>query len=68
VGNLNKIKVIRISEQQHKTLIKMKKLNVDVGSFIRNAIKEKIEREYSEIISKEKNQYCPFSNGTIKIN
>ena len=30
-----KIKVIRISEQQHETLVKMKSLKVDVGRFIR---------------------------------
>tara|TARA_R110002012_G_scaffold9388_3_gene43215 strand:+ start:198 stop:344 length:147 start_codon:yes stop_codon:yes gene_type:complete len=42
---LSKTKVIRISETQHKTLLKMKSYNIDVGRFIREAIKEKIERE-----------------------
>ena len=49
-----KVKVIRISEQQHKTLVKMKSLKVDVGRFIREAIKEKIDKEHSYLISKEK--------------
>ena len=49
-----KVKVIRISEQQHKTLVKMKSLKVYVGRFIREAIKEKIDKEHSYLISKEK--------------
>jgi hypothetical protein len=49
-----KIKVIRISEQQHKTLVKMKSLKVDVGKFIIEAIKEKINKEHSYLVSKEK--------------
>lgn len=55
-----KTKVLRISETQHKTLLKMKCYNVDVSEFIRQAIKEKIKRDYSELIPKPKNEYCPF--------
>lgn len=55
-----KTKVIRISETQLQTLQKLKSYKVDVGNFIRNAIKEKIEREYSEIIAKSKKQIYPF--------
>jgi len=55
-----KTKVIRISETQHKTLQKMKSYNVDVGEFIRQAIKEKIQREYQDLIAKPKKEYCPF--------
>jgi len=55
-----KTKVIRISETQHKTLQKMKSYNVDVAEFIRNAIKEKIQREYQDLIPKPKKEYCPF--------
>lgn len=54
-----KTKVIRITETQHKTLQKMKELNVDVGRFIRDAISEKIHREKIEIL-KPKKDYCPF--------
>lgn len=50
-----KTKVIRISETQLKTLQKMKSYNVDVGNFIRQAIAEKIQREYSDLMRKEKN-------------
>lgn len=56
---LTKVKVIRISETQLKTLQKMKSYNVDVGRFIRDAISEKIKREYSELIPKQKTD-CPF--------
>lgn len=49
-----KTKVIRISETQLKTLQKMKSYNVDVGNFIRQAIAEKIQREYSDLMPKEK--------------
>lgn len=55
-----KVKVIRISEEQHKTLQKMKSYNVDVGNFIRNAIAEKIKREYSELIPKPEKFKMPF--------
>jgi non-homologous end joining protein Ku len=54
-----KTKVIRISEEQHNTLQKMKSLNIDVGKFIRSAIAEKIERE-KPVILKPKKEYCPF--------
>ena len=51
--------MIRISEEQHNTLQKMKSLNIDVGKFIRSAIAEKIERE-KPVILKPKKEYCPF--------
>jgi hypothetical protein len=54
-----KTKVIRITDLQHKTLQKMKTLNVDVGNFIRLAIQEKLERDKHEIL-KPKAEYCPF--------
>jgi len=54
-----KTKAIRISESQHKTLKKMKSYNVDVGKFIRDAIAEKIKREYNSLIPKVKSK-CPF--------
>ena len=54
-----KVKVVRISETQHKTLQKMKYYNVDVGKFIRDAISEKIKIEYDNLIPKEKLNY-PF--------
>lgn len=62
-----KIKVLRISETQHNTLVKMKSYNVDVSQFIREAIKEKIKKDYKELLQKPKIEYCPFSNKTIKL-
>jgi len=55
-----KVKVIRISESQLKTLQKMKSYNVDVGQFIRDAISEKIKREYSNLIQKPEKIKLPF--------
>ena len=55
-----KIKVLRISETQDKSLKKMKSWKVDVSQFCRNAIKEKIDREYSNLIPKVKEVECPF--------
>jgi hypothetical protein len=54
-----KVKVIKITETQHKTLIKLDSYNINVAKFIRDAISEKIKREYSELIPKPKNN-CPF--------
>ena len=54
-----KVKVIKITEIQHKTLIKLDSYNINVAKFIRDAISEKIKREYSALIPKPKNK-CPF--------
>lgn len=56
----SKTKVIRISETQLKTLQKMKSYNIDVGNFIREAISEKIKREYIELLPKPEKTKCPF--------
>ena len=55
-----KTKVIRISETQLLTLQKMKSYNIDTGKFIREAITEKIKREYLDLIPKPKKEFCPF--------
>ena len=55
-----KTKVIRITETQHKTLQKMKTLNVDVGNFIRLAIQEKLQKEKIEIVKPKEVNKCPF--------
>ena len=57
---LTKTKVIRITNIQHETLKKMQSYNIDVGKFIRDAIKEKIKREYSELIPKPEKIKIPF--------
>jgi len=58
--NYTKVKVIRISEVQLKTLNKMKSYNIDVGKFIRDSISEKIKREYLELIPKPEKVKYPF--------
>jgi hypothetical protein len=55
-----KTKVIRITQMQHETLLKMQTYKVDVAQFIRVAIAEKIKREYKELLPKSKKQYVPF--------
>lgn len=58
----SKVKVIKISETQDLTLKNLRKYNVNVARFIREAIQEKIEREKVEIINnyKESLDICPF--------
>jgi hypothetical protein len=55
-----KVKVLRISEIQNNTLLKMKSYNVDVSEFMRKAIAEKIKRDYRELVPKPEKEYCPF--------
>lgn len=57
---LIKTKVIRITEIQYNTLKKMQSYNIDVCRFIREAISEKIEREYKDLIPKPEKVYIPF--------
>lgn len=57
---LTKTKVIRVSETQHATLKKMKYYKIDVGKFIRDAIAEKIKKEYFDLIPKKEEIKCPF--------
>ncbi len=51
---------LRITTTQKQTLEKLKFRRVKVSEFIRIAIKEKIERDYSELKEKPKNIKCPF--------
>jgi post-segregation antitoxin (ccd killing protein) len=60
-----KVKVLKITETQDKTLKKIKSYKVNVSQFIRDAIKEKIDREFSNLKPKAKIEYCPFGNNTI---
>ena len=57
---LIKTKVVRISEIQHQTLVKMKSYNIDIGKFVRDSISEKIKKEYKNLIPKEQKSDCPF--------
>lgn len=55
-----KNKVVKITEDQYKTLKKLEQYNVRVCDFIRIAIKEKLERDYLEIKKRAIKSDCPF--------
>jgi hypothetical protein len=59
-----------ITDIQDQTLKKLKSYNVKIPQFVREAISEKIKREANHLIPKKTNEieYCPFSNGTIRLN
>jgi hypothetical protein len=56
---------LKISKVQKQTLDKLRSRKIKVSHFVRQAIKEKLERDASELIDKSKIKYCPFSNGSI---
>ncbi len=51
---------LKISSTQKKTLDKMRGYNISVSSFIRDAIKEKIKKEYKDLKPKKKKEYVPY--------
>jgi len=51
---------INVSEIQFNTLEKISANNIKVGNFIRDAIAEKIKREYNTLLPKPKKSDCPF--------
>lgn len=53
-------KVIGFTEKQHQTMIKMERLNINVNRFIRDAVKEKISRDWPEIKERINLTKCPF--------
>ena len=57
---LVKTKVIRLTDVQFKTLKKLDSYQINVAQFIRDAISEKIKREYSDLIPKVEKFKCPF--------
>ena len=54
------IKSFRVNKQQNETLEKLKTYNIDVGRFIREAISEKIKKDYPKIKTKKVIEDCPF--------
>jgi hypothetical protein len=50
---------LKITSTQKKTLEKLKSKNYKISDFIRQSIKEKLERDKHEIL-KPKKEYCPF--------
>lgn len=55
-----KVKVIKITETQFKTLEKMRNRKVNVAQFIRAAIAEKIKKDYADLQVKEEKIKTPF--------
>lgn len=58
--NFTEIQTLRISKIQKETLFKMKSRNVDIARFIRSAIREKIKRDYKELMPKHPKITYPF--------
>jgi hypothetical protein len=56
----NKVKVLKITQVQHDTFKKLDSYGVNVAQFVRDAISEKIQREYADLIPKPKKIHCPF--------
>ena len=52
--------VVMISEIQSESLTKLKSYNVNISQFIRQAIKEKIQRDWKTIKDKRKEIFIPF--------
>lgn len=51
---------IRLSKLQKQTLDKLAERKIKVPQFIREAIKEKLQREYKDLIVKPKKIEVPF--------
>ncbi len=56
----NKPRTVKFSEVQDSTLNKLASYNINVAQFIRDSVKEKIKREYKDLLPKPKKQHCPF--------
>lgn len=52
--------VVMISKIQSESLSKLKSYDVNVSQFIRQAIKEKIQRDWKHIKESKNKSYCPF--------
>lgn len=57
---LTNIQSIRFSDEQIKSLQILKAHNVVVSRFIRQAVKEKIQRDWKNIKESKNREYCPF--------
>lgn len=55
-----KVKVLKITEIQDSTLKKLDSYGINVAQFIRDAISEKIKKEYKDLLPKQKKAYGPF--------
>lgn len=57
---LTEIYTLRTTKIQKQSLRKLKAYNVDVGRFIRDAIREKISRDWPKIKEENNNEKTPF--------
>lgn len=57
---LNKKKLLSLTLQQSQSLKKLEQYGVNVSQFIRDAIKEKIHREWPEIKERKNKEKLPF--------
>ena len=55
-----KVKVLKITDIQYQTLLKLDSYQINVAQFIREAIQEKIKREYKDLIPKPEKFKVPF--------
>jgi hypothetical protein len=53
-------KTTKYSKIQFDTLKKLESYNIKVCQFIRDAVKEKIQRDYNDLLPKPKKVECPF--------
>lgn len=54
-------KTVKLTEIQNETLNVLKNVyKINTQKFIRDAIKEKIQKDYSKIKEKKEVIYCPF--------
>ena len=53
-------KVIGFTETQHKSLIKIENYGVNINQFIRQAVKEKIQRDWKTIKEEKERIKMPF--------
>lgn len=63
MNKLTEIYHIRFSKQQSQSLEVLKNHNVVISKFIRQAVKEKIQRDWKHIrkeFQESKKDYCPF--------
>jgi len=51
---------LKISATQKQTLEKLEERKIKVSQFIRDAIKEKLQRDYKELVVKAKKIIIPF--------
>jgi hypothetical protein len=60
MGKLSNNYILRISETQSKSIETLRSYNVDVARFIRDAIKEKINRDWKSIKDEHERVKLPF--------